>query len=158
MNTNTALNLLGPLASQAVQRRYIVGGTKDSYLVAGDVLNGGDYFLYHPELGLTQSRPSVQEFARAIEKCAGKLRLDDVSVSNETLVEQDPYWARIRNAAKAVLQEMGADLEAWERGQLEGDAGVADQPRISPEIADPRRIVAALTAMRNRPLPRIPPR
>ncbi len=139
-----------------MQRRYIVGGTKDSYLVAGDVLNGGDYFLHHPELGVTQSRPSVQEFARAIQKCARKLRLDDVSVSNETLVERDPYWARIRNAAKAVLQAMGADLEAWERGQLEGDAGVADQPRISPDLTDPRLILAALTAVRNRPPPKDP--
>ncbi|MCZ6856453.1 MAG: hypothetical protein O7F70_00495 [Gemmatimonadetes bacterium] len=156
MNTDTALNLLGPLASQAVQRRYLVGGTQDSYLLAEEVLNDGDYFLRHPQLGATKSLPSVQEFARALQECARKVPLDDVTVSNETLVERDPYWARIRNAAQAVLQEMGADLGAWERGKLEGDAAVADQPRISPEITDPRRIVAALTAVRNRPPPKDP--
>ena len=74
---DTALNLLGPLASQAVQRRYIVDGTKDSYLLAKDsyllaeeVLNDGDYFLHHPELGATQSLPSVQEFSRALRDSA----------------------------------------------------------------------------------------
>ncbi len=156
MNTDTALSLLGPLASQAVQRRYIVGGTKDSHLLAKEVLNDGDYFLRHPELGATQSLPSVQEFARALRECALEVPLDDVTVSNKTLIERNPYWARIRNAAKAVLQEMGADLGAWERGELEDDAGVADQPRISPEITDPHRIVAALTAVRNRPPPKDP--
>ncbi len=156
MNTDTALNLLGPLASQAVQRRYIVGGTKDSYLVAEEVLNDGDYFLHHPELGATQSLPSVQRFARTLQECARKVPFDDATVSNETLVERDPYWARIRNAAKAVLQEMGADFEAWERGRLEDDAAVADQLRISPEIADLRLIVEALTAVRNRPPPKDP--
>ncbi|MCH7717500.1 MAG: hypothetical protein IH876_15315 [Gemmatimonadetes bacterium] len=156
MNTDTALNLLGPLASQAVQRRYIVGGTKDSYLLAKEVLNDGDYFLRHPELGANQSLHSIQEFARALRECAREVPLDDVTVSNETLVERDPYWARIRNAAKVVLQEMGADLEAWERDELEAGAGVADKRRISPEIADPRLIVAALTAVRNRPPPKDP--
>ncbi len=38
----------------------------------------------------------------------------------------------------------------------QGDTGVADQPRISPDIADPRQIIAALTAVRNRPPPRDP--
>ncbi len=113
MNTDTALNLLGPLASQAVQRRYIVGGTKDTYLAAEEVLNDGDYFLHHPELGATQSLSSVQAFDRALRECARKVPFDDVTVSNETLVERDPYWARIIDAAKALLKEMGSDLGAW---------------------------------------------
>ncbi|MCZ6879229.1 MAG: hypothetical protein O7G29_13935 [Acidobacteria bacterium] len=33
---------------------------------------------------------------------------------------------------------------------------MADQSRISPDIADPRQIIAALTAVRNRPPPRDP--
>ncbi len=42
MNTDTALGLLGPLASIAVQRRYIVGGTKDTYRTVGELLDDGD--------------------------------------------------------------------------------------------------------------------
>jgi hypothetical protein len=121
MNTKTALKLLGPLASQAVQRRHIVRGTRDSYLLPTEALNDGDYFLRHPQLGTAKSLSSVQEFARVLEESAPKLPLEDATVSNEALVEQDPYWARIRNAAKAVLQEIGADLEEWEREQLGGD-------------------------------------
>jgi hypothetical protein len=63
MNTKTALKLLGPLASQAVQRRYIVRGT-DSYLLPTEALNDGYYFLRHPQLGTAKSLSSVQEFAR----------------------------------------------------------------------------------------------
>ena len=53
-------------------------------------------------------------------------------------------------------QEMGADLGAWERGERKGGAGAADQPRSCPDLADPRRIVSALTAVRNRPPPKDP--
>ena len=156
MNTDTALGLLGPLASIAVQRRYIVGGTKDTYRTVGELLDDGEYFLRHPELGATQSLASVQEYARVLQACAQEVPIEDVTVSDERLVERDPHWARIRNAAKAVLQEMGADLETWERGELERDAGAADRPRISPELTDPRLIVAALTKVRNRPPPKDP--
>ncbi len=38
----------------------------------------------------------------------------------------------------------------------QGDTAMADQPRISPDLADPRLILAALTAVRNRPPPRDP--
>ena len=41
------------------------------------------------------------------------------------------------------------------RGELEAP-GVTDQPRISREKPDPRRIVAALAAVRNRPPPKDP--
>ena len=117
MNVKIALRLLGPLASQAVQRRYIVGPTTDEYILPTEILNDGYYFLRHP-LGTAESLGSVEEFARVLEECGPKVPIEDATVSNETLVERDPHWARIRDAAKAVLQELGADLEEWEREQL----------------------------------------
>jgi hypothetical protein len=121
MNTKTALRLLGRLASRPVQRRYIVRGTGDSYLLPTEILNDGYYFLRHRQLGTAESLSSVQEFARVLAEWAPKGPLEDGTVSNETLVEQDPDWARIRDAAKAVLQVVGANLEEWEREQLAGD-------------------------------------
>jgi prophage DNA circulation protein len=120
MNTKTALRLLGQLASRAVQRRYIVRATGDSYLLPTEILNDAYYFLRHPQLGTAESLSSVQEFARVLDECAPNVPLEDATVSNETLVEQDPDWARIRDAAKAVLREVGANLEEWEREQLGG--------------------------------------
>ena len=121
MNTSTALRLLGPLASLVVQRRYIVEATGDSYLVPAELVNEGHYFLRHPLLGETGSLPSVQKFGRVLEQVGPRLPLDDSSVSNDALVEQDPDWIRVREAARAVLQEMGADIEEWEREQLASD-------------------------------------
>lgn len=121
MNAKTALDLLGPLASQEVQRRYIVRATGDSYIVPTEALNNAYYFLRHPTLGTAGSLPSVQELACVLEECGPKVPLEDAAVSNEALVEQDPDWARIRSAAKEVLQEIGADLDEWEREELGDD-------------------------------------
>jgi hypothetical protein len=121
MNAKTALRLLGPLASHAVQRRYIVRATGDSYIVPTEALNNGYYFLRHPNLGATVSLQTVQQFARILQECAPKVPLEDASVTNEALIERDPYWARIRGAAQAVLHEMGADLEEWELEELGSD-------------------------------------
>jgi hypothetical protein len=121
MHAKTALRLLGPLASHAVQRRYIVRATGDSYILPTEILNDGSYFLRHPQLGTAASLRSVQEFARVLKECAPRVPLEDAAVTNEALVERDQYWARIRSAARAVLREIGADLEEWERGELEGD-------------------------------------
>jgi hypothetical protein len=46
--------------------------------------------------------------------------------------------------------------DAWERGEREPDTGVTDQPQISAEHPDPRRITEALAAVRNRPPPKDP--
>lgn len=121
MNAKTALELLGPLASRSVQRRYVVRGTRDNYILPTELINDAHYFLRHPLLGTSMSLRSVQDFARVLEECAPKLALGDAPVTNEALVEENRYWARIRSAAKAVLKEIGADLEEWEQTQLEGD-------------------------------------
>jgi hypothetical protein len=120
VHAETALKLLGPLASPALQRRYIVRGGDDGYVLPTELLNDAAYFLRHPQLGGAASLPSVRALARVLEEHAPKVPLNDATVSNETLVERDPHWARIRYAAEAVLREIGADLEEWERKELVG--------------------------------------
>ena len=93
MNTDTALGLLGPLASIAVQRRYIVGGTKDTYRTVGELLDDGEYFLHHPQLGATQSLASVQEYARVLKEREREVPID---VSDDGEDRSDaPYPAGI---------------------------------------------------------------
>jgi hypothetical protein len=70
------------------------------------------------------------------------------------LVELDPCWARIRHSARTVLLEMGADLEAWERGEIDAGVGMVDRSPYSAEMADPRKIVASLQAVRRRSSPK----
>ena len=121
MNPKTALNLLGPMASLAVQRRYMVQVTGDSYILPTETLDNACYFLRHPNLGASASLESVQELARVLDECASEVPLIDESVTNEALVEADEHWASIRDAARAVLRELGSDLEEWERGELSAD-------------------------------------
>lgn len=118
MSPGTALRLLGALASLKVQRRYIVHGTVDSYLVPSELVEDGYYFLRHPLLGETESLASVQQFRRVLEEVGPNLQLNDPTVSNRLLVEEQPDWGRLREAAKSVLKEMGAALGPWEGEQL----------------------------------------
>ena len=46
-------------------------------------------------------------------------------------------------------------MDGWDHF-IQGDTAMADPPRISPDLTDPRQIMAALTAVRNRPPPRDP--
>jgi hypothetical protein len=92
--------------------------SRQNICLLNEAVSDGDYFPRHPQLGAAGSLPSVQAFARVLDECVRKLPLDDTTVSNEALVEQDPHWVRIRNAAKAVLEELGADLDQWEREEL----------------------------------------
>ena len=119
MHTNTALRLLGPLASLAVQRRYIARGTRDNYMLLTEVLDNGHYFLRHPHLGGAALLQSVKQFAGVLNESASKVPLDDTAVGTRAIVEADRNWNRIRCAAQAVLREIGADLDKWERKELE---------------------------------------
>ena len=118
MHKETALGLLGPLASRLLQRRYILGGTKDEYLLAGEPLNDAHSFLEHPNLGEAGSLASVRKFASVLEGHFVKVPIDDPAVSNEMLIEQDPHWSALREVAMAVLEEMGCDLGAWKAGEI----------------------------------------
>lgn len=120
MNSTAALRLLGALGSQEVQRRYIVNASGDSYLLPSELIEDGHYFLAHPLLGETASLASVQQFSRILREVGPSLPLSDPTVSNRFLVEREPRWAKVREAARTVLQEMGADLGAWEHEQLSG--------------------------------------
>jgi len=119
MNTATALRLLGPLASLAVQRQYIVEATDDHYILPSEILNNADYFIDHPQIGETAELPIVQELSRILNDSVQRIPLDDPVLTNEILIEQNPEWDRLRSAAKSVLLELGADVDEWERQQLE---------------------------------------
>jgi hypothetical protein len=118
MTPGTALRLLGALASLKLQRRYIVHGTVDSYLVPSELVENGYYFLRQALLGKSKSLASVQQFRRVLEEVGPNLPDNDPTVSGRVLVEEHPDWGRLREAAKSVLEEMGAALGPWEAEHL----------------------------------------
>jgi len=65
-----------------------------------------------------ESLASVQRFSRVLKEVGPSPPLDDSAVSNRALVEGQPDWERVRDAARTVLEEIGADLGAWECEQL----------------------------------------
>ena len=119
MDITMALRLLGPLASLAVQRRYITGGSPESYAIPSELLNDGDRFINYPRLGATASLPSLKKFAHNLDLVVQTIPFDDPTFSNEMLVEQNPQWNELRRAAKTVLQEIGAPFDEWELQTLE---------------------------------------
>lgn len=121
MDTTTALRLLGPLASLALQRRFLVEGTSDRYILPEDLINSGDSFLNYPRMGKVAKLPSIQEFSRILNEAVQTIPLDDPMLTNRMLVEQNTEWDKLRSAAKNVLEDLGAHIDEWERQQLEDD-------------------------------------
>ena len=117
--------VLSPLASVVYQRRYIIGSTKDNYIIPSEVLESIysvlNKFENRPEFTTDMSeaeKRSVNEFRRFFKNMAPRAPSDDVAVTNEELVEHNPTWVGLRDAAKKCLDEMGFDLAAWEKKEL----------------------------------------
>ena len=120
------INDLGRLASVSIQDRYIVNGTRDTYLTADDLLEDLDSTL------LFFRAEGFPERIRELEKQMGRaafyqlLALERVIEQNPTFLEKytfetlrelihgDPVWEEIRNMAADILYEMNIDLAQWE--------------------------------------------
>lgn len=110
MSPKRALSLLGYLASEPLQVRYIVAGTKDRYVLVDELLEDASRFLRDP---LVPDAPSVAAFKDALSE----LMIGD-GESNRALIEKNDSWAKLRRSARAVLAEIGADLRGFESEEL----------------------------------------
>jgi hypothetical protein len=102
--------ILAPLASLKEQEKYIVHGTKDEYLLPEELLERAwNLLAERTDIALPASE-NLAHLRAAVEVC-------DVpeEVSNEQLVRQYEPWLEVRARAKAYLEEIGFDLEAYER-------------------------------------------
>lgn len=115
---NRTLGLLGALASVEIQRRYIVEASKANYLDPERILEDAFQFINDPQLGDADVVESVETMARVLEEVSPKIAFDDFWFCTKTLVERNEDWDQLRLAARRVLMEMDADLEAWVRKEV----------------------------------------
>ncbi len=102
--------ILAPLASVKEQEQYIVHGTEDEYLLAEELLEmAWNLLAERKDIALPASE-TLSHLRDAVRVC-------DVpeEVSNEQLVREYEPWLEVRRLAKAYLEELGFDLEAYER-------------------------------------------
>lgn len=116
---HTIAKRLAPLASLAAQRRYIVQGTRDEYLVPSELLNDADAVVRE-----VRRMPVVQD-ALPASAVQAILDLDNLlhaavatterTQSNEQLVEHDTAWRAVREHVARCLDMIDFDLAAWEK-------------------------------------------
>ena len=110
---------LAPLASLAAQRRYIVRGARDEYLVPSELLNDADDVVRQVRTMPAARDGLSAEAVQAILALDSLLDAADRSVesaaSGEELVERNPAWQAVREHVARCLDIMGFDLRDWER-------------------------------------------
>ena len=105
---------LAPLASLEAQRRWIVNGTRETYLVPDQLLEDARdvaRLVALPEYAgrLPDELPSLlKRLSESVEM------VDLAGVSNYALVESDPGWRAVREQSRACLDLLGYDLAQWE--------------------------------------------
>jgi hypothetical protein len=110
---------LAPLASLAVQRRYIVHGTRDEYLVPSQLLNDAEDVIRQVRT-MPAARDSLSADAvQVVLDLDGLLHAAEHSVetarTGEELVERDVAWIAVREHVARCLDVLGFDLRQWER-------------------------------------------
>ena len=101
--------LLEPLASLEEQRRYIVGGTKDEYLLPEELVHDGFRFCEHFETadrwdGLKANQREALERLRKALDALGRVqeRYDRTNISE--LIDSDKGWAVMRERAREAME------------------------------------------------------
>lgn len=113
--TEPPLALLEPLASIGEQRRYVIGGTDDEYLVPDDILNDAWHFCERAEMPQTHAnltepqREAVVRLREAIDHLGKCITLFDRTNISE-LIEGDKCWAVIRDRAGETLAAFGQSV------------------------------------------------
>jgi hypothetical protein len=118
---------LAPLASLAAQRRYIVHGTRDEYLVPSQLLDDADDVIRQirtmPAVHDALSSAAVQAVLDLDDLLDAADRAAEVVSSGEELVERDVAWRAVREHVARCLDIMGFDLREWEQAEGLNHAG-----------------------------------
>lgn len=102
-------HLLEALASRELQLRYIVGATKDEYILPSELLDNAWHFCEridgHPSTDLTQDQiESVGRLKEAIQSLSATV---DRDISADELINSDPCWEVLRNRAAETISVFG---------------------------------------------------
>ena len=104
---------LAPLASLEVQKRYIVQGTKDNYLVPEDLLNTAVNVLFQQRAVKFDETVALEELRESIRAC----EIPEGMSNSDIIIGYKP-WRKVRETAKKYLLEIGFDLKTWEKSEL----------------------------------------
>lgn len=99
-----------------MQRRYIVLGTKDWYLLPSELLNDAyDVIRMVRTMGNVRGTltPVTVQLLFDLEHLLNATP-DPQITSNEELIERDPAWRAVREHTATCLTTMGFDLHRWE--------------------------------------------
>ena len=102
-----------------MQRRYIVEASKANYLDPEKIVKNAFQFINDPQLGDVGSLDSVGNLDLILKEVSPRIAFDDFWFCTKTLVERNEEWDQMRSAARRVLMEIGADLYAWVRREVE---------------------------------------
>ena len=115
-------DILARLASLLYQQKFIIGGTRDKYVLPdqllGEVISYMNTMLSNPNLSGALNEKQREELASLLhdlERLSCLIPFDDESVSNEELVLRNQCWIDVRNLASAFLNKGGFDLKEWEK-------------------------------------------
>ena len=102
-------HLLEPLASLEEQRRYVVGGTMDEYLLPEELIHDGFRFCEYFERAdrVDPLKPNQRETLERLRDALDALgrvpeRYDRTNISD--LIESDKGWAVMRERAREAIE------------------------------------------------------
>ncbi len=118
---------LGRLASVSIQDRYIVNGTRNTFLTADDLLEDLDSTLiffraekFPDRIGELEKQMGRAAFGQLLE-LERVIKQNPIFLEKYTfdtlreLIHGDPIWEKIRSIAADILHEMNIDLAQLEK-------------------------------------------
>jgi hypothetical protein len=115
------------LASRAAHDRWMVGATKDHYLLPIDLINTADHIVASVERRLpwaaTVDGPEREAILRFGDVLAAQTPLvDESELSLAEIASISPAWSAIRDAAAECLRDLNFDLEEWEQRNVRSES------------------------------------
>ena len=100
------------LASLKLQDKFIVNGTINEYLLPEDLIEDACSFLFVRDYFAEIKSKRLIELKKAVK---AYLACSSNGLDSKQFVYEYQPWIELRNKAKAFLDEMYFDLEAWEQ-------------------------------------------
>lgn len=143
-DSNYSLQALARLASQTLQRRLIVHGSKNFYLLPTEIIEDvlalrdriaaqGESFL--PGLNANERARVALCLSRIEALLAKSPHWQPDHFPNEVLIEEEPLWSALRAEAAACLAEVDFSLSEWEEEQDSILIELLISPRLQTQLA-----------------------
>lgn len=115
-------DILARLASLLYQKKFIVSGARDEYVLPDQLLDEVIAYmnttLSNPKLSGSFHDKQLEELAdllQELKRLSGQIPFNDELVTNEELVLRNQYWIDVRNLVSEFLRKSEFDLKAWEK-------------------------------------------